>query len=174
VPNELAGRVAWRFADRPDLPFLYHLAATVEPRWWKLSRTGLHPERVVAAIGGYAAGAIVLLDGEPCGFGGLHGAANTGVATIDLIASSGDEAASALRHVAPDLTAAAFAASPIRRLLHERFSDEPDLLLDMPGMWEHEVTLPEFTKIDGEYLDRLTFAAERERFGAWYASRPAS
>jgi hypothetical protein len=164
APDGGSGYPGWRFADRSDLPFLYHLATALDPRWWHVSRRGLHPERIVECIGSFAAG-VVVFDGErPCGFAGLRGQQGSDVATIDLQALPDPASVDIMRRVVGELIAAAFMASPVRRLLYERFDDDVDLLGSTADLWDLEVTLPEFARVDGRYADRLTLATTRGRF----------
>lgn len=166
TPDGVSGRPGWRFAERTDLPFLYHLAAAVDPRWWHVSRRGLHPERIVECVGTYAAGVVVFDGARPCAFAGLRGQQGSDVATIDLQALPDPVSQDVMRRVAGELIAAAFTASPVRRLLYERFEDDVDLLGRTAGLWDLEVTLPEFARVDGRFVDRLTMATTRERFAA--------
>lgn len=163
TPDEASGRPSWRFAERPDLPFLYHLAAVLDPRWWHVSRRGLHPERTVESVGTYAAGVVVFDGDRPCGFAGLRGQQNSDVANIDLHALPDPASIGAVREVVGELLAAAFIASPVQRLLYERFEDDTDLLGPTTALWELEVTLPEFARIDGRFVDRLTMTTTRDR-----------
>lgn len=166
TPDGESGVPTWRLANASDLPFLYHLAAVVDPRWWHVSRRSLHPDRIVECIGAFAAGAVVLDGGRPCAFAGLRGQQGSDVATIDIHALPDGASIEAMRQVVGELVTAAFAASPVSRLLYERFDDDVDLLGQTAGFWDLEVRLPEFARVDGRYADRLTFATTRDRFSA--------
>ena len=67
----------------------------------------------------------------------------------------------------PELVGAAFAGAPVRKLFYERFDDDPDLLVHMPGAWQQEVTLPAFALVGGNYVDRHIFGLSRDDYRNW-------
>lgn len=158
------GQSGWRLADQTDLQFLYHLAAALDPRWWQISKDFLSPESVLTKVGTYAAGAVVMNEGEPCGFAGLRGHQKSDVAFIDLLALPDQSSVDTVTVFAPQLLRAAFEISPIRRLIYERFEDDPHIPGRLGDVCSLEYVLPEFALIDGCYVDRLSYAVDRTEF----------
>ena len=171
MTDQPQGQSGWRLADQTDLQFLYHLAATLDPRWWQISKDFLSPESVIAKVGTYAAGAVVINEGEPCGFAGLRGHQKSDVAFIDLLALPNEESVEAVTKCAPQLLRAAFEISPIRRLIYERFEDDPHIPGRLGDVCSLEYVLPEFALIDGRYVDRLSYAIDRAEFVKFAADR---
>lgn len=165
------GQSGWRLADQTDLQFFYHLAATLDPRWWQISKDFLSPESVIAKVGTYAAGAVVLNNGFPCGFAGLRGHQKSDVAFIDFLALPDEGSVETVTKFAPQLLRAAFEISPVRRLLYERFEDDPHFLEILGGVCAFEYVLPEFALIDGRYVDRLSYAIDKDEFVKFAADR---
>lgn len=164
-----AGR--WRLADAADIPFVYDLVAAVDPRWWRFSRKGLEPSALLATAGFIAAGAIVLDATErPVACAVLADASPTGTGTLDYFALPTDEAQALARHFAPEIVAAAFAGAPVRRLQHERFEGDADVLGDVAPLFETEVVFPEFALVDGRYEARTIAVLTADRFAAWQAA----
>jgi hypothetical protein len=158
---------SWRLASAADIPFVYDLVATIDPRWWRFSRHGLDPRRLLGTVESVAAAAAVVGDdGQPIGFSILADISGTSaVGAFEAFALPGheDEVAS----MVPELVSAAFAGAPVRKLFYERFDDDPDLLAYMPGAWQREVTLPAFALVGGTYVDRHIFGLSREEHGRW-------
>lgn len=114
-----------------------------------------------------AAGAVILDDSQvPVGFSILADVSGTSaVGAFEAFAVPGHEDDVALQVV--DIVAAAFAGAPVRKLFYERFDDDPDLIVQMAGAWQKEVTLPAFALIGGRYVDRHIFGLSREQHTQW-------
>ena len=155
MTDQPQGQSGWRLADQTDLQFLYHLAAALDPRWWQISKDFLSPESVLTKVGTYAAGAVVMNEGEPCGFAGLRGHQKR---TSHLLTSrsSRPESVDTVTVFAPQLLRAAFEISPIRRLIYERFK------MTHTSWKARDVCSLEYVcrvrLIDGCYVDRLSYA----------------
>lgn len=160
---------SWRLAGPHDISFVYELVTTLDPRWWRFSRHGLDPRRLIASAESVAAGATVFDDtGSAIGFSALADVSGTSaVGQFEVFAWPGHEAEVA--RVVPELVAAAFAGAPIRKLFHERFDDDPDLLAVMGAAWQREATLPEFAMIGGRFVDRHIFGLSRAEHERWSA-----
>lgn len=166
------GRAGWRLIEPADLPFLYQLVTLVDPRWWRFSRHGLEPAAMLQTVQGIAAGVIVHDDGHrPVAAGLLTDAGASGTGNFELFALPADDALATARAFAPELVAAAFAGAPIRRLYHERFAGDPEVLGAVGELFEIEVTYPAFAQIDGRYEDRTISVLTRERFEQWQIAR---
>ena len=131
----------------------------------------MSPESVMAKVGTYAAGAVVINEGEPCGFAGLRGHQKSDVAFIDFFALPDKESVEVVTAFAPQLLRAAFEISPVRRLLYERFEDDPHILESLRDVCSFEYALPEFALIDGRYVDRLSYAIDKAEFVRFAAER---
>jgi hypothetical protein len=160
---------SWRLAGVADIAFVYDLVATIDPRWWRFSRHGLDPRHLLGTIESVAAGAtIVGDDSQPIGFSILADVSGTSaVGAFEVFAMPGHE--DAVAAMVPELVGAAFAGAPVRKLFSERFDDDPDLFVYMPGAWRQEVTLPAFALIGGRYVDRHIFGLSREEHEQWSA-----
>ena len=158
---------SWRLAGPPDIAYVYELVATIDPRWWRFSRHGLDPRRLLASAESVVAGAVILDDANhPIGFSALADVSGTSaVGSFEVFATPGHEGAVA--SVVPEVVAAAFAGAPVRKLFYERFDDDPDLLVSMAGAWQREVTLPEFAMIDGRFVDRHILGLSRPEYERW-------
>lgn len=139
----------WRFAVPGDERFLYDLAVTVEPRWWRVTRGGTAPPTVVTALRSADAVAVVADH-----IGALVGAAAlcehdvaSATAVIELHALPGRE--EVVRSVAADLVRAAVFGGGLRRLYFRDFDDDPDVLGDVRTWFSPEVRIPRFALIDG-------------------------
>ena len=160
---------SWRLAGVADIPFVYDLVATIDPRWWRFSRHGLDPRRLLGTVESVAAGAAILgEDSQPIGFSILADVSGTSaVGAFEVFALPGHE--EAVASMVPELVSAAFGGAPVRKLFSERFDDDPDLFVHMPGAWQQEVTLPAFALIGGRYVDRHIFGLSREEHERWSA-----
>jgi hypothetical protein len=158
---------SWRLADARDIAFVYELVTAIDPRWWRFSRHGLDPRRLILSVESIAAAAAVLDDdGGSIGFSILADVSGTSaVGQFEVFAMPGHDVAVA--SVVPELVAAAFAGAPVRKLFHERFDDDPDLLAAMAGAWAREVTLPEFALLGGKFVDRHIFGLSRAEYEHW-------
>jgi hypothetical protein len=158
---------AWRLAGAADIPFVYELVATIDPRWWRFSRHGLDPRRLLGSIESVAAAAAIMDDdGQSIGFSILADVSGTSaVGAFEVFALPGHE--DAVAATVPEIVGAAFAGAPVRKLFYERFDDDPDLLVHMAGAWQQEVTLPAFALIGGRYVDRYIFGLSREQHAQW-------
>lgn len=166
----MTGTPTWRMAVADDSLFAYELATALDPRWWRFSRHGLHPHTAMEVASGIAAGATVLDgDGRPVALAVLVETGTTGTGTFEYYALPGTEETA--RRMAPDLVAAAFAGAPIRRLYHERFEGDPEVLGPVAELFEVEVKYPQFALLDGKYETRCTSVLTRERFDRWWAQR---
>lgn len=161
--------ISWRLGTARDVPFVYELVATVDPRWWRFSRRGLDPRRLLEIVGSVTAAAAVLdHNQQPIGYSILADVTGTSaVGQFEVFAMPGRE--SDVASVVPEIVAAAFAGAPVRKLFHERFDDDPDLLAAMPDVWQREVTLPEFAMIGGRYVDRHIYGLSRAEYERWSA-----
>ncbi|MGA0036379.1 MAG: hypothetical protein ACO3HT_09655 [Ilumatobacteraceae bacterium] len=166
--HQLVGR-NWRPTNNGDIGFLYHLAASIEPRWWQISKDSLNPLGISGKIGSFAAGVTIHHGEHPCGFGALRGQQGSDVAFIEFYSLHEEQAIEVVTSAVPEIVTAAFVVSPVRKLLYERFEDDPDLIAKLDDVSELEYRLPEFAKIDGKYVDRLSFAIEKELFLSRYA-----
>ena len=163
----------WRLATSADMPFLYDLVAAVDPRWWRCSREGLTPARVVGVLQHLLIGAVVLdAAGHQVGAAALFDAGSVGCATLDVFALPGESNAELVRQAVPAMVEAAFAARPLRHLYHERFRRDPLLLGALETVFRTEVVLPEFALVDGEFEDRSVRVLTAEAFDAWRSGRP--
>ncbi len=117
---------------------------------------------------GTAAGVLVI-DGHgksvACALLADAGASGTGM--LDYFALPDPDAQALARQFAPELVDAAFSGASIRRLYHERFENDPDLLGEFSSLFEVEVTFPDFVMIDGRYEARTTSVLTAQRFEAW-------
>ncbi len=158
----------WRLAEASDAPFLYHLAVTIEPRWWRLTRVGTSPPVVMQSIQQCDAGGVVLDDeGRPVGAAVLaEGSVAARTAVLDLHALPDERSQSIVRRHAPDIVRAAIVGAQLRRLYHHRFDDDPDLLGDTGYLWETEVVFPEFAIVDGSMRARSQLALDPQIFAA--------
>jgi len=158
----------WRLVTPADIPFVYYLVAQVDPRWWRFSRHGLEPSQVLQTASGISAGVLVSTDeGEPVACALLASAGASGTGMFEYYALPHPVAEGLARHFAPELIAAAFSGAPIRRLYHERFSGDADVLGAVGAAFELEVTYPEFALIDGAYEDRTSSVVTPESFARW-------
>ncbi|MEO8698157.1 MAG: hypothetical protein ABI658_31985 [Acidimicrobiales bacterium] len=157
----------WRLAGPADIPFVYELVATIDPRWWRFSRHGLDPRRLLDSVESVAAAAAIMNDeGQSIGFSILADVSGTSaVGAFEVFALPGHE--SEVASMVPEIVGAAFAGAPVRKLFYERFDDDPDLLAQMADAWQREVTLPEFALIGGNYVDRHIFGLSREQHERW-------
>ena len=161
---------SWRLVSPADIPFVYHLVAQVDPRWWRFSRQGLEPSQILQTAAGIAAGALVsTAEGEPVACALLADAGVSGTGMFEYFALPHPVAEALARQFAPELLAAAFNGAPIRRLYHERFSGDADVLGTAAQAFELEVTFPEFALINGTYEDRTTSVLTPESFARWQA-----
>ena len=158
---------SWRLAGPGDIPFVYELVATIDPRWWRFSRHGLDPRRLLGTVESVAAAAAITDDeGQSIGFSILADVSGTSaVGAFEVFAVPGHE--EAVASMVPDIVGAAFSGAPVRKLFYERLDDDPDLLVHMTGAWQQEVTLPAFALIGGRYVDRHTFGLSREQHVRW-------
>jgi hypothetical protein len=162
----------WRLATSADVPFMYELVAAVDPRWWRCSSGGMAPTRVIGALQHITLGAIVLdTSGRPVGAAALFDAGSTGCATLDVFALPDPSAHEYVRRMMPEMVTAAFGASSIRHLYHERFTRDPDLLGELAAAFRPEVVLPEFALVDGQYEDRTISVLTADAFAAWHRAR---
>ena len=60
---------------------------------------------------------------------------------------------------------------PVRRLLYERFHDDPHFLEDLGDVCSFEYALPEFALIDGRFVNRLSYAIDKDEFVKFAADR---
>jgi len=144
----------WRFAAPADEPFLYDLAVTIDPRWWRITRAGTAPPAVVGALRQSGAVAVVTDGaGTPVGAAALceHTPASA-TAVLEVHALPGQE--DRVRRVAAALVRAAVEGGGLRRLYYRDFDDDPDVLGDVRAWFTPEVRLPRFARVDGEYRDR--------------------
>jgi hypothetical protein len=161
---------SWRLANQTDAPFLYDLITMVDPRWWRFSRSGLDPRGVLQLIDTVSA-AVVVLDSldRPVACAVLADSGASGTATFEYFALPTEEARAVAAHFAGQIIAAAFAGTSVRRLYHERFESDPELLGDTTPLWELEVTYPEFALIEGRHQARTISVLTRARFDRWMA-----
>ncbi|MDO8363475.1 MAG: hypothetical protein Q7V88_11310 [Actinomycetota bacterium] len=158
----------WRLIVPTDLPFLYELVTIVDPRWWRFSRGGLEPQRVLATAQSIAAGVIVHdHDDRPIAAALLADAGASGTGSFEYFAMPDAYAQAIARDLAPELIGAAFDGAPIRRLYHERFEGDPMLLGAAEALFEVEVTYPAFAPIGGRFETRTISVLTSERFGEW-------
>lgn len=154
------------------MAFLYHLAVTIEPWWWRATRFGAAPPVVVQCIRQMDAGAVVVdASGEPVGAAALaEGSTVALTAVLDLHALPDPAAHEVVRSVAPDLVRAAFEGAGLRRLYHHQLDGAPDLLGATADLWRPEVVVPDFAMVDGTWrtMTHRALGAEefRGRFGA--------
>jgi len=164
--------VRWRLAEPTDLPFVYRLVTQVDPRWYRFSRNGLEPSGMLELLAGIAAGAVVLDDyGQPIACALLTDAGSSGTGAFEYFALPTPQAQQLARSVAPDLLAAVFSASKLRRLYVERFDNDPMVLGEAAHLFEAEVVLPDFLRIDGIYEARTTLVLTAERWWPWHEAR---
>jgi len=158
---------SWRLASAADIPFVYELVSTIDPRWWRFSRHGLDPRRLLDSVESVAAAAAILDDdGKSIGFSILADVSGTSaVGAFEVFSLPSHE--DAVATIVPEIVGAAFAGAPVRKLFYERFDDDPDLLVHMTGAWQQEVTLPAFALIGGKYVDRHIFGLSREQHSRW-------
>lgn len=162
----------WRLITPADLAFLYRLVADNDPRWWRFSRHGLEPQRALMTAQGVAAGVIVHdRDGNPVAAALLADAGSAGTGTFDYFALDDDRSRQLARQVAPELINAAFSGAPIRRLYHERFDGDPQLLGVAAELFDVEVTFPDFAFVNGRFETRSISVLTRDRFDMWHAER---
>lgn len=157
--------VTWRLFEDRDMLFAYELAAAVDPRWWRFSRVGLHPHSVIETAGSLSAAVVVEDASRPIAIAVLADTGAAGTGTLEYFALPGAETAA--RALAPEIVAAAFTGAPIRRLYHERFANDPDVLGEVGTWFEVEVTFPEFALVDGTHEDRTVAVLTRDRFEEW-------
>jgi len=158
----------WRLFLPADLVFVYELVAELDPRWWRLSRHGLEPARMLALIRAAAAGVVVVDGGgKPVACALLAETGTVGTGLFEYFALPNPEAETVARHFASDLITAAFGGAPVRRLYYERFENDADVLGEVGELFEREVTFPDFAMIDGRYEARVTLSLSRERFAEW-------
>lgn len=159
---------SWRLLVPADTPFVYYLVAQVDPRWWRFSRHGLEPMRLLETAKSAAAGVLIADEyGQPmaCAILADAGASDTGI--LEYFALPNPRSQELARRFAPEIVGAAFDGAAIRRIYFERFKSDPDLLGELSTLFEVEVTYPEFAMIDGRYEDRTTLALTSERFASW-------
>ena len=158
----------WRLVSPADVPFVYRLVAAVDPRWWRFSRGGLEPSHLLGIADGIAAGVIVHDAAErPVACGILADAGAAGTATFEYHALPEPDAERTAAHFAPEVIAAAFSGTPLRRLYHERFEGDPDLLGRAGHLFEVEVRYPDFALVDGRFEARTVSVVTAEAFAAW-------
>lgn len=158
----------WRLAEPTDLPFIYDLVTKVDPRWWRFSRMGLEPMQLLQTAEGTAAGVIVVDErGLPVACAILADAGSSGTGILEYYALPDPTSQALARRFAPELVGAAFGGAPIRRLYHERFDGDPDLLGKFSTAFEVEVIFPDFAMIDGYYEGRTVSVLTAERFFEW-------
>ena len=170
--SDLTASGAWRFAQAPDMPFLYHLAAAVEPRWWRITRGGASPSVVMSAIQQCDAVGVVLdADGEPVGAAALaEGSMVASTAVLDLVALPNDAARATVAAVAPDIVRAGLQGGALRALYHQCFDDDPDLLGTTRPLWVEEVRFPDYALVDGHWRDRSLLTLTAAAHEAWTAA----
>jgi hypothetical protein len=163
--DDIEHGAGWRLATRADSVFLYELIAAVDPRWWRFSRHGLEPSRLLGVMGQLSSGAVVF-DGRqrPVAFAALADTGAAGTGAFEFFALPDPRSTALARRFAPELVAAAFAATQIRRLYRERFEGDTDLYGDIDDWFEVEVIYPDFALIDGRYESRIIDVVTRERF----------
>jgi len=160
--------VGWRFAQPADMPFLYHLAVTIEPTWWRVTRYGSAPPVVMQMLQQCDALAVVLASGgRRVGAAALaEGSTVAGTAVLDLHSLPDPDAHATVQSVAPDIVRAAFEGAGLRRLYHHRFEGDPELRGATTGLWSAEVHFPDYALVDGEHRGRTTYALGAEEFTA--------
>jgi hypothetical protein len=162
----------WRLIEPTDLPFIYELVTKVDPRWWRFSRHGLDPATAIVSASAISAGVIVFDDAQqPVACGVLTETGASGTGTFEFYALPNPEAERLARLHAPALLAAAFQGASIRRIYHERFAGDVDLLGAAGLLFEVEVTFPEFAMIAGRYEDRTISVLTIEAYEPWYQAR---
>lgn len=161
--------VRWRVATPADLPFVYRLITEIDPRWYRFSRNGLEPSAMLGLMGTIAAGAIVHDDADlPVAAALLFDSSLSGTGTLEYYALPTEHAQRCARLAAPDLLAALFSTSDPRRLYVERFDDDAELFGDVAHLFEPEVVMPDFLRIDGTYEARTTLVLTSERWWQWH------
>ncbi len=159
---------SWRLMDAADTPFVYDLVTKVDPRWWRFSRYGLQPLQMLQTAQDMAAGVIVFDEqGSPVACAILADAGGSGTGMFEYYALPDAHSQQLARRFAPELVAAAFSGAPIRRLYHERFEGDPDVIGEIAAVFEVEVTYPDFAMIDGRYEGRTISVLTAERFVEW-------
>ena len=165
-----AAQPGWRLISRADTPFVYELVTLVDPRWWRFSRKGLEPSILLENAQSVAAGVIIHNEtGRPVACGVLTDAGASTTGTLEYFARPDERSLSLARQFAPEIIRAAFTGSPIRRLYHERFEGDPDVLGEMADLFEVEVTYPSFALVAGQLEQRTVSVLTRERFSEWAA-----
>ena len=128
---------SWRLLGPSDLPFVYEVITAVDPRWWRFSRHSLDPRQSLATMQAASAAAIVLDEqGTPvaCAILAETGVSETGM--FDFFALPNPRAEALARRFAPELVGAAFAGATVRRLYHERFENDPELMSVIAPLFE--------------------------------------
>lgn len=162
------GPPQWRLFAPADMPFLYELVTKVDPRWWRFSRHGLEPSRVIETTRAAAAAALVSDGyGKPVACALLADAGVSGTGVFEFFARPDPDSQQLAREFAPQLLEAAFAGTPIRRLYHDRFDNDTDVLGEVGRLFEVEVVYPNFALIDGKYEARTTSVLTAESFKTW-------
>ncbi|MDO8390459.1 MAG: hypothetical protein Q7V57_08225 [Actinomycetota bacterium] len=168
--QESDAAAGWRLASASDIPFVYELVTRVDPRWWRFSKGGLEPAHVLASTQAIAAGVIVYNGGlQPVACAILTDAGTSGTGTLEYFALPDESAQALARAFAPAIVNAAFKGATIRRLYHERFEGDPQILGEMADLFEVEVTYPRFALVGGTLETRTISVLSRERLDAWNA-----
>ncbi len=158
------------------MPFLYHLAVTTEPAWWRVTRLGAAPPLVLQRLQQCDALAVVMApSGDLVGAAALaEGSLVAATAVLDLQALPEPEAQAVVAALAPDIVRAGFEGAGLRRLYHDRFDGEPDLLGATSPHWAAEVRYPDHARIDGALRARTTYALGSDTFRAAFPPEEAS
>ena len=148
------------------MPFLYHLAVTTEPGWWRITRFGAAPPVVLQRLQQCDALAVVTApSGDLVGAAALaEGSLVAATAVLDLQALPDPDAQSIVAALAPDIVRAGFEGAGLRRLYHDRFDGEPDLLGATAPHWTAEVRYPDHARIGGVLRARTTYALGADTF----------
>lgn len=159
---------SWRLFDPADMPFVYHLVTKVDPRWWRFSRHGLEPSKLLQTAQGIAAG-VIIVDGfgSPVACALLADAGSSGTGALEFFALPDPQSEALARRFASELIDAAFKGAPIRQLYYERFENDADVLGEVADLFEVEVTYPDFAMIDGAFENRTIAMLTAKDFKAW-------
>jgi hypothetical protein len=165
---EASSEASWRLTVPADMPFIYDLVTQVDPRWWRFSRHGLEPSRLLAVAQATSAGATVVDGfGKPVACALLSDTGTSGTGTLEYFALPDPDSQALASRFAPELIGATFGGAPIRRLYHERFENDQNILGVMAKLFELEVTYPEFAMIDGHLESRTISVITVDKFAAW-------
>jgi hypothetical protein len=147
-----------------DASYLFQLAAACDLRWSMVTRfgTAMTPSAVLTAMQTATEAGYLVLDADRSAVGVLgfiDADAPSRVMWLDGHAAPGDERALALvRAAVPVVLDEAQRAGTVRFVYYDEYPELGCSLLDDDrDLWDAEVVIPRYVKIDGHWCTRITW-----------------